>query len=100
MTYSPIGKNSPWPGGKLSVDKFIATRQICSMTLADFLRTNEMSPAAFAAELGVPASTITRIIRGERTPRLDTIQKIVAATSGAVTINDFVRASSTEGAVA
>lgn len=60
------------------------------MTLAEYLISKGISPTKFAAEVGVPASTITRILNGERMPRLETIQKIVAETHGDVTINDFI----------
>jgi predicted transcriptional regulator len=60
------------------------------MTLAEYLVSKGINPTQFAAEVGVPASTITRILNGKRMPRLDTIQKIVAETDGDVTINDFV----------
>ncbi|WP_416186609.1 helix-turn-helix transcriptional regulator [Fulvimarina sp. 2208YS6-2-32] len=59
------------------------------MTLEQFLTRENKTTAAFAAEVGVPASTITRIIRRERTPRIETIRKIVDATGGIVTINSF-----------
>jgi transcriptional regulator with XRE-family HTH domain len=61
------------------------------MKLAAYLDLRNMSPAKLAEKIGVPASTITRILNGDRAPRLDTIQKITAATDGAVTADDFLR---------
>ena len=69
------------------------------MTLEEYLASHDQKPFAFAAEIGVPASTITRLLKGERSPRLDLIRKIHAATSGKVTANDFMGAPS-EGAAA
>jgi len=60
------------------------------MKLSTYLEQEGLSAAAFAARLGVPASTVTRIMRGERTPRLETARKIEAATGGAVTGSDFL----------
>ncbi len=62
------------------------------MTLADYLTREKTSPAAFAEKVGVPASTISRILKGDRSPRLETIAKIEEATDGAVTANDFMAA--------
>ncbi|MFC6772559.1 helix-turn-helix domain-containing protein [Methylobacterium gregans] len=50
------------------------------MDLAAYLSERKIRPAAFAAEIGVPPSTITRILRGERDPRAGTIRKIVEGT--------------------
>ncbi|WP_018261562.1 helix-turn-helix domain-containing protein [Methylobacterium sp. WSM2598] len=61
------------------------------MDLATYLSAHDLKPANFAARIGVPASTITRILRGERDPRGATIRKIVAGTDGAVTAADLLR---------
>lgn len=68
------------------------------MTLHEYLAIRDLKPSAFAAELGVPASTITRLINGERSPRLELIGRIQAATGGKVTANDFLPASLIERA--
>ncbi|MCJ8518982.1 plasmid maintenance system antidote protein VapI [Pseudorhizobium tarimense] len=60
------------------------------MKLETYLTENKIKPAAFAATLDVAPSTITRIIRGERTPRIDLIAKIQTATGGQVTAADFM----------
>lgn len=60
------------------------------MTLDRFLSLSNTLPSQFAARIGVSASTITRIVRGERRPNLETLQKIVRATEGAVTADDFM----------
>jgi predicted transcriptional regulator len=60
------------------------------MTLEKYLSDAGMKPSSFAAELGVPASTITRLLKGERSPRLDLIGRIQTATAGKVTANDFL----------
>lgn len=58
--------------------------------LGRFLHSKSISSAAFAASINVAPSTITRIIRGERTPRIDLIAKIKVATRGKVKAEDFM----------
>jgi len=60
------------------------------MDLAAYLTEHKIKPATFAAEIGVPPSTITRILRGERDPRGATIRKIVEGTGGLVTAGDLL----------
>ena len=62
------------------------------MTLHQYLSLRDLKPSAFAAEIGVPASTITRILSGERSPGLDLLTLIRDKTNGAVTPNDFIPA--------
>lgn len=59
------------------------------MRLDEYLIKRDVTPTAFAAEIGVAASTITRIIRGERSPRFDLVMKIKKATGGLVTDEDW-----------
>jgi predicted transcriptional regulator len=61
------------------------------MKLADYLKSKELKPTAFARQAGVPASTISRILRGERSG-LMIAEKIKVATGGAVTANDLAAA--------
>lgn len=60
------------------------------MDLAAYLSERNIKPATFAGEIGVPPSTITRILRGERDPRGATIRKIVAGTGGKVSAADLI----------
>lgn len=60
------------------------------MDLPAYLAERKITPTAFAAEIGVPPSTVHRIIRGERDPRGATIRKIVAGTSGMVTAAELI----------
>ncbi len=62
------------------------------MKLATYLHENDIKPVAFAALLDVAPSTITRILRGERTPRIDLIAKIKVATGGKVDAEDWMAA--------
>lgn len=59
------------------------------MSLASYLESAGIKPAQFAAQIGVPASTITRILNGKRVPRIDTARKIALATGGKVKVEDF-----------
>lgn len=60
------------------------------MTLTEYLAANNLTASAFAERLDVPPSTVIRLIKGERSPRLELLRKIMAATDGEVTPNDFV----------
>lgn len=60
------------------------------MKLSAYLKSHNIRPASFAALVGVPASTISRIVSGKRNPRVDTAQKIADATNGEVSLADFV----------
>lgn len=59
------------------------------MTLADYLRANEVSDAAFARLIGVERQAVGRYRTGERFPEKAILHKIFEATNGAVTANDF-----------
>lgn len=52
--------------------------------LLNCLRDAGKTPAAFAKELGVEPSTITRIIKGERKPSVDLARRISDATGVAL----------------
>lgn len=60
------------------------------MKLADFLKAENLLPSVFAVRLGTPASTVTRLLNGERSPGLDLLAKIKQATDGKVTPDDFM----------
>lgn len=60
------------------------------MTLSEYLSEVGKKPSAFAESLGMPASTIIRIINGQREARIGTAAKIVAATGGKVTFEELV----------
>lgn len=60
------------------------------MRLDTYLSQQGVRPSTFAAEVGVAPSTITRLLKGERTPGLDLIAKIIRSTNGAVTADDFL----------
>lgn len=61
------------------------------MILKNYLTREKIKPAAFAARIGVSASTVTRFLRRERRPSLDLMRKIADATGGEVAeLQDFV----------
>ncbi len=60
------------------------------MTLEQYLQENSKTASVFASEIGVPASTITRLLANQRSPRLELLARIKAGTDGAVTPNDFL----------
>ncbi|QRE76495.1 helix-turn-helix domain-containing protein [Methylobacterium aquaticum] len=70
------------------------------MTLADYLAEQKLKPTQFARDASLPASTITRILRGEREPSSRTIRRIVQATGGRVTAAELIVASLPEESAA
>lgn len=60
------------------------------MKLEQYLTDNQIKPVAFAMAIGVAPSTITRIIRGERSPGIELIAKIKSATDGRVDFEDWL----------
>lgn len=60
------------------------------MTLEQYLKDTGIRPVAFATSIGVAPSTITRILRGERSPGVDVIAKIKAGTGDRVGFEDWL----------
>lgn len=62
------------------------------MRLADYLKANSLSEAQFAELIGVNRSTVGRWADPERPimPQREHLGRIVEATDGAVTANDFM----------
>ncbi|MDS1138603.1 helix-turn-helix transcriptional regulator [Nitratireductor indicus] len=59
------------------------------MKLETYLQSKDLKPTTFAAKVGVYPSTITRILRGERSPSLELVMKIERATKGKVKPRDW-----------
>lgn len=59
------------------------------MKLDTYLSERNIKPSAFAAEIGVAASTITRVLKGERSPGFDLVMKIQHGTRGKVKPSDW-----------
>jgi len=59
------------------------------MRLEDWLKKEERSKAWFARRIGVPQSTIARIIADNRAPTHQVMEKIIEGTNGEVLPNDF-----------
>lgn len=74
----------------MPVDKVIAMWQKTIMKLETYLTENGIRPTSFAVSIGVSPSTITRLLKGERSPRIELIQAIKRATSGNVSADDFM----------
>ena len=72
------------------VDKTIALAQYPSMKLTDYLEHEGLRPGTFAVRLGVPASTIKRLIEAGNMPSKSLMLKIVEHTGGRVMPNDFL----------
>lgn len=60
------------------------------MRLAEYLDKHRIKPSRFALIAGLQPSTVIRILTGERpTPSIETLAKIMRASDGEVTPNDF-----------
>lgn len=59
------------------------------MTLGQYLEEQKISPAEFGRRIGRSRAAISRYVADERIPDRETMGKIVEATGGAVTANDF-----------
>jgi hypothetical protein len=62
-----------------------------AMTLKDYLSQNDLSLKGFADQCGLSAPTILRARDGVNIPSRRTLEAIVSATKGAVTIQDLIR---------
>lgn len=60
------------------------------MKLAEYLKAKNVHVKDFAETIGVKQPTVTRYALGHRTPRPKHMVKIIEATDGKVTANDFV----------
>lgn len=60
------------------------------MTLAEYLRSNDLSNATFAEQIGVDRATVGRWVDGISLPRKGHRRVIAEVTNGAVTAADFV----------
>ena len=64
--------------------------------LHDFLTRTGQTREDFALQMGVNASSLSRLIPGDggppiREPRLSTMKRLVAASGGAIRVEDFCR---------
>jgi DNA-binding transcriptional regulator YdaS (Cro superfamily) len=59
------------------------------MNLRSFLSSRGLSEAAFGQTIAVSQAAVNRYVRGERIPAPRVMAKIVEATDGQVTANDF-----------
>lgn len=60
------------------------------MDLETYLSTRGMTDAAFAAQVGLERSVVTRLRNKKATPSMASAARIFDATDGAVTPNDFL----------
>lgn len=59
------------------------------MKLSDYLGTKGILPSHFAKALGVKASTVHRLLTGERAPSLEMVERIERVTGGKVRFHDW-----------
>lgn len=60
------------------------------MNLADYINSKGMKRSAFAASIGVSPTIITQWCAGDAWPSAEMAMRIIEATDGAVTPNDFL----------
>ncbi len=60
------------------------------MQLGAWLKRQNIAAVDFAERVGVGPWSITRYVNGDRVPRPKVMARIIAATGGEVTANDFV----------
>lgn len=60
------------------------------MTLQDWLSSQEVSDADFAARIGVTRQALYRYKNGQRMPRIGILRKIISETAGQVSARDFI----------
>lgn len=60
------------------------------MTLRDYLDSRQLTADQFAAVIEVDPVSVNRYLRGVRKPKWAVMARIMSATDGAVTPNDFV----------
>lgn len=61
------------------------------MTLDDYLTTNKISGPKFAQRIKVDPATIYRIRRGYVVPHRETMQAIITASGGDISVEDLVQ---------
>lgn len=61
------------------------------MKLAEYLTAKDLTASAFAALIKASPSTITRILAGDRSPDLRTLEAIEMASGGKVRAQDFYK---------
>ena len=69
------------------------------MRLADYLQEKKLTVEAFGALIGRSHTSVVRYVSGERTPGRSTMERIVSATEGRVTPNDFYSTAQPEEAL-
>jgi len=60
------------------------------MTLSDYLQTHQLTRTDAAQAFGVSVEAVRLWLAGARTPRPEQMRRIIAATNGLVTANDFL----------
>jgi transcriptional regulator with XRE-family HTH domain len=75
------------------VKKSLESRHECTyqvhMRLQDYLADTGVTRAEFARRIGVKHITVTRYVSEGRVPEPSVMEKIIEATEGKVTANDF-----------
>ena len=66
------------------------------MRLEHWLQKNGCTPSGFARRIGVPPSTISRLLQDRRSPSYEIMRKIINGTNGEVLPNDFFDLPSSE----
>jgi transcriptional regulator with XRE-family HTH domain len=60
--------------------------------LTDYLANRDETQTAFSQRAGLTDATLSRVLNGKTPPSPDVVEKVHAATDGAVTANDLFEA--------
>jgi transcriptional regulator with XRE-family HTH domain len=60
------------------------------MKFGAYLKREKITTTDFAARIGVTHASVVRYVHGQRTPRIQVIDRIERATNGEVTMKDFL----------
>lgn len=69
---------------------------ITGMKLDDYLSREKLTDEAFGSLIGRNQSTVYRLRKGVTKPDWDTVARIIAATGGAVSADDFLQAEQSQ----
>lgn len=79
-----------WPPAARTLTPARRAGNFTGMQLSDWLAVSEIKADVFAKEIGVSEVAIYRYIAGTRRPQWDVMARIMKATRGEVTANDFL----------
>lgn len=65
---------------------------VLTMTLDHYLRSEQETSRSFASRIGLSLGAVNKLRQGETCPAAATMRRVLIATKGAVTYEDFLKA--------